>query len=805
MTMGISNKRARPGSRANAAVFRRGMALTLIWLQVSSGISSAWMSEARGQTNPSALAGSTIPTALPQSFMASTYGASANGCMGSLQSTLQSVGTQFMGILSAGKKGTSALNLDATGCPKEVKIAIPSACPSAEAVKQLEAAAAVNIAALECKAAKLEALNQALACIQQGVGTVNQQVGALNAHYAAIYQNASLIAAEFKKQTDMVTQKGEKVDVRMEEIGKAIGETNALKKQIDSQIQQASNMVRGYKDSIFRLDQAKKTIPAAHAQQCFKEKVVSSYQCTTAVNAAPELKGAKTAYEAMLCQYEQQLSVVSGRGGMQKSTSASSQGSAANAKSQLQSVLDGLLGKMPTQTSLTLGQPSSNGAPAADPSSTQPTGITSMKDVDAYIASGAFSALPSTGSFNPSQIFRDIMASCFKDGEAALKKQTETGDIHNAMEQIEVMEETIRAQNSTLLGDFTTLSSANGAALSTVYSPYSNKDCESGDPSNAVKCMKTMKTILDNQLQGKESEKPTTMDIGGATLDKADNFSCTGLMQCSQLLANKKKELADRGTALKRDQEAFNTQMSSSMNSMAKTVLGGNPQAAQMNALLNNDMTALNAQLRALGVGAIKFEGFKPPQGQLEKDDNGVTLPPDNVLEHVGGQMTPPLIDSSTVDGSSLEQALADAQSKRGEASGVGTEIAAKVQECKKEKVGAAKKELIAAAQQLEDCKFYIEDNYCGVGEQGLASLLDDIGDLTGTGFSGDEIADLESGVSGTCVAQSPTADAKDAGSEQARMERTCRTVYSNLEDKVGAMQSTARSFGEGSNSGRGD
>jgi len=654
MTMGKSRRGARKGSRARVSVLRRGVALTLVWLQVSSGLSSAWMSEARGQTSPSVLAGSTIPTALPQSFLASTYGASSSGCMGNLQATLQSVGTQFAGMLSSGKKGLSAMNLDASGCPKEVKVAIPSSCPSAEAVKQLEAAAAVNIAALECKAAKLEALNQALACIQQGVGTVNQQVGALNAHYAAIYQNASLIAAEFKKQTDMIAQKGEKVDVRMEEMGKAIEQTNSLKKQIDAQIQQASNMVRGYKDSIFRLDQAKKTIPAAHAQQCFKEKVVSSYQCTTAVDAAPELKGAKTAYDAMLCQYEQQLQVISGKGGVQKSTSASNKGNAANAKSQLQSVLDGLLGKMPTQTGLTLGQASSNGAPAADPSSTQPTGITSMKDVDAYIASGAFNALPSTGSFNPSQIFREIMSSCFKDGEAALKKQTETGDIHNAMEQIEVMEENIRAQNSTMLGDFTTLSSANGAALSTVYSPYSNKDCESGDPSKAVDCMKTMKTLLDNQLQGKESEKPAIMDIGGATLDKGDNFSCTGLMQCSQMLGNKKKELADRGTALKRDQEVFNTQMSTSMNSMAKTVLGGNPQASQMNAMLNSDMTALNAQLRALGVGAVKFEAFKAPKGQLEKDDNGVTMPPENELEHVGGQMTPALIDTSTGDGSTL-------------------------------------------------------------------------------------------------------------------------------------------------------
>jgi len=718
------------------------------------------------------------------------------------------VGQQFMGMLAAGKKGASALNVDATGCPKEVKVTIPSSCPSAEAVKQLEAAAAVNLAALECKAAKLEALNQALACIQQGVGAVNQQVGALNAHYAAIYQNASLISAEFKKQADMITQKGEKVDVRMKEIGQAIEQTNSLKQQIDSQIQQASNMVRGYKDSIFRLDQAKKTIPAAHAQQCFKDKVVSSYRCTTAANAAPELQGSKTAYDAMLCQYEQQLQTVSGSGGLKVSTSANSKTNAANAKSQLQSVLDGLLGKMPTQTGLTLGQPSSSGAPAADPSVTQPTGITSMKDVDAYIASGAFSALPSTTSYNPSQIFRDIMSSCFKEGEAALKKQTETGDIHNAMEQIEVMEETIRGQNSGMLDQFTTLSSSNGAALTTVYSPYNNKDCESGDPSKAVSCMKTMKTLLDNQLQGKDTEKPTTMDIGGATLDKLDNFACTGLMQCSQMLSNKQKELADRGTALKRDQEAFNTQMSTSMNSMAKTVLGGNPQVAQMNALLNNDMTALNAQLRALGVGAIKFEGFKPPEGQLETDKNGVTLPPSNVLEHVGGQMTPPLIDSSSVDGSSLEQALADAQSKRSEAAGLGSEITAKVQECKKEKISAAKVALMEAGRAVEDCRGVV-GAYCDDSADALVNLKKDISKLTGTDrtssertgteLTSSEIGTLNSGIDKGCSELSAATGPTRADAVK------CDGVFDTLEDAVGNYSMTASELGEGSNSGRGD
>jgi hypothetical protein len=231
---------------------------------------------------------------------------------------------------------------------------------------------------------------------------------------------------------------------------------------------------------------------------------------------------------------------------------------------------------------------------------------------------------------------------------------------------------------------------------------------------------------------------------------------------------------------------------------MAKTVLGGNPQAAQMNALLNNDMTALNAQLRALGVAAVKFETFKPPAGQLEKDDNGVTMPPDNVLEHVGGQMTPALIDSNSIDGSSLEQALADAQSKRSEASGLGGEIVAKAQECKKEKLAAAKESLLAAGNAVKDCRGAV-GAYCDDSADALANLKKDISELTGTGLTSAEISTLKSGISKGC-SESPV----ETGPSRADAV-SCDGVFERLEDAVGNYSTTASGFGEGSSSGRGD
>jgi hypothetical protein len=132
----------------------------------------------------------------------------------------------------------------------------------------------------------------------------------------------------------------------------------------------------------------------------------------------------------------------------------------------------------------------------------------------------------------------------------------------------------------------------------------------------------------------------------------------------------------------------------------------------------------------------------------------------------------------------------------------LGGEIAAKVQECKKEKLGAAKDALMAAGKNMAGCSPYMTDKYCGnETDDPIVELKKDISDLTGSGLTSAEITSLKSGLSKTCgdeVHEGPGAKSADKFVE-------CDGVYDRLEDAVGKYSTTASSLGEGSNSGRGD
>ncbi len=754
------------------------------------------------QTSSSTLSGSTIPTSLPQQFSAAP--AVSMGGLGGCTSPIQSALSQVGSLFSA--SGAAGAALDASGCPMPVAVTVPSSCATmTETLRAtLERNAGINVAAYSCKKAKLDSISQALSCVSTAAGQINTQIGALQSHFASMYQNGTQISNAFKTLIDEKTKKLQNVDERMEEIEQAESETNQLLTQIDTQITQARASVDRLRLQRSELDRARELMPAAHAQECFREKVVSSYRCSTSARASAEERASQTPLNAMLCMYEQRLQTVSSGGQTRTSTGVSAANDAQSARTQLQSALESALSQMPNQTTLPTSQEGVSSSLA------QPSAISSLEQINAY-ADANLAGLPAANGFNPAEVFKSMMSYCFRVGQQLTRAQEQTGDIKRAQEGVDALEGEVRAGLSTQLAAFTRRYEENSSAMTTQYSPFNRSACENAKPAQTVSCLQGMKTALDAQLRGGSGEADQVLFIGGATgggVTDPDNIACRGLSGCKRQLLNKRRELNDlvgENGRLLRDRESFVSSFNSQMTAQSSAVLAQNPQLSVMNQSLQSQLNALNTQLGALGVSPGISIRTVEGSGRLEPDENGLMQPPENVLEFVGSQMSPKLMDLSgdfLSEGMSgvadkareVEEKLAEAQGKIGE-------VGARMASCREESAKAAVTNAKQAVSHLENCQFY-ERAYCGASDDRFHDLVADIGRLSGNGVSAEDVERLRSGVEQGCVATPETqATGTSRTTTEASQIRRCNSVFQEVETAVGGLRS-AGGAGGGSSAG---
>ena len=779
---------------SNFGAIRKSLALLLISTQVLGIATGLRIPAAHAANDASALAGAVIPTALPNAFsFSSVPNTSFGGAMGSCSLQLQGV----LGQLGAAFKGAAALGgtLDEWGCPKPVNQEIPSECGDLTkgAIDLLNKNAAINVAAKECRLQKLNSINGGVQCVKGSLSGMKTQVGALSSHFSALYKNADAIAGAFTKKIKETEKKKTNVERMLGEVEKAGQATEQLMSQIESQIVEAKKQVTAFNESKSQLDNAMRTIPAAYANDCFKNQVSSnaSFQCTTSAQSAAGESGAKSPYDALLCQYEQRLNMTSSGGTLTKSTSASTAGKASTQANNLKTALDSILGKMPTQMTLTVA--SQTGTP--DPSATQKTDITTLKDIkairstlDGYSVEG----------FDVGSWFEQTMAYCFEEGRKYTKKQSETGDLHSMQVFLDGKKDELKAGIATQLSAFTKQSELNEAAMSTRYAPFDRSGCDSAEPAKAVSCLTGMKQILNDQWRGTGKEGEQVMSVGGAALDKLDDITCKGLSICQQNLKNKQNELTDRFDALTNDKEEFLTSVTTVMNSQIDSILGGNPQVVQMNKSINDDLDQINGQLGRVGVGQVQIERYPPPESELPKSENGVPMPPSNMLEYAGGKMNPALIE--TLDDSELTSAIKDLEKELEDSKGKQSSIASKAAACSAETSKKGKEALVEAVKNLSACK-YSSQQFCGTSKDSVDELVSAIGSLSGGQLTSKEVSSLKSGVRNGCPEAVEEVDTSKLSIDEREMLGNCDAVFEDVEGKVSALGGSSRSSGDGSSS----
>jgi hypothetical protein len=679
---------------------------------------------------------------------------------------------------------------------------------------QLQAAltqsAATNVAAYSCKKAKLDSISMALTCITTAAVQINTQIGALQGHFAAMYQNASQIATAFKEQLDLTAQKSESLVERMEELQQAEQQTIELKTQIESQITQARQSVDQIRNQRTELERATSLLPAAHAQQCFRETTFSQYRCSTSARDSAESRAGTTPLNAMLCLYEQNMRTTTTSAGARVSTSVSARTDAENARIQLEGALNAILSQMPTQTAL----PSN--PEGVTSSMSQPSELDSLEDILAR--SEALSSLPTSGGFNPRTAFEQMMSYCYQVGERRARAQALTGDVRRARDAIDTQEQSIRASTRTLLGDFTLRYEQNAASLSTVYRPFDRSACEGASLASTLSCLDTLKESLDAQLRGGagEGEQVLRLTSGSTAGADIDDIRCRGLSGCRQQLLNKQRELRDRTAGITRERDRFVSTVNTQMQSQVSAVLTSNPQPGspredehdhhvQMaNQQLQRDLVSLNVQLGALGVSpGIEIKTLESP-GRLEPDENGIMQPPENVLAYVGSQMSPPLLDissgflSDSMGGvaskaQEIEQLLAEAR-------GQSDQIAARMASCRSTSRTNALAEARAARTRLLQCQFY-EGGYCGAAsEDTVTDLLQEIRGLTSAGISSSDVSSLRTGVQDACtlnreaVALRREGEGLTMSTGEMSTLAECQATFQEFETRISALRSTGDS-----------
>ena len=777
-------KRSKCSSQSKFA-FRRCVASLSILLQISP----LTVPLAQAQTSGSSLASSTIPTSLPASFSmapAVSFGG-LGGCSSPIQSALSQVGSLFSG--GAAGIGTGAV--DASGCPTPTQVDVPSDC--ALMTPQLQAAltqsAATNVAAYSCKKAKLDSISTALTCITTAAGQINTQIGALQGHFAGMYQNASQIATAFKEQLDLTAQKSESVVERMEELQQAEERTNELLATINTQITQSRQSVEQIRLQRSELDRATSLLPAAHAQQCFRETTFSQYRCSTSSRDSAEARAGTTPLNAMLCLYEQNMRTTTTSAGARVSTSVSARTDAENARIQLEGALNSILSQMPTQTAL----PSN--PEGLTSSMSQPSELDSIEDILAR--SEALSSLPTTAGFNPRSAFEQMMRYCYQVGERRAREQVRSGDVRRAREAIDSQEQTIQSNLATQLDSFTRQFEQNAASLSTNYGAIDRRSCENAPLGSTVGCLTSMKNALDAQLRGGagEGEQVLRLTSGSTVGADIDDIRCRGLSGCRQQLLNKQRELRDRTAGLTRERDRFVSTVNTQMQSQVSAVLTSNPQLQMANQQLQSELASLNAQLGALGVSpGIEIKTVESP-GRLEPDENGIMQPPENVLAYVGSQMSPPLLDissgflSDSMGGvaskaQEIEQLLAEARGQSGQ-------ISARLASCRSSAATAAAGEIRGLVSQLEGCEF-LEQGHCNVGDDAVQSLLSDLTRLSSSGVPSTDISRIRTGIENSCPADQ--AELSGGSAPAATRLTRCSQVFREIESTVGRLRSSGDS-----------
>lgn len=735
----------------------RAIAVTLIALGGMQPIARA--------EGPIAGVDATLPPAfnVAQQAGLATIFSSCQGPIGQIGTALQEAGTAI------GSGGSLTSGLGALG---GIGVSMNTVCPSAATpgepkCEDFSSAAGFDRTRFQsflsqltlarssavCEKAKIEAIRAEITCLQAQAQALAQQIATLQQVYVTNINRMQQDVAQIKQvEADRAAQL-EDVNQRLNG-GAAGGQVGLLetKRKIEELIGQMPTEVLEVRQKFENLQKSRQALEEqiqtqtmAKAGECFKTRTQSNFRCSR--NGPPV-----SALEYVKCRFEQNQFL--GEEGVIERDKATENRAKGNAQA-LASVLDTMLADMPTVTRL-----------PADPEAAlqeqqQNTNILSAADIESQYGD-------SLASFNGQGLdihdfVTKAMGLCIQRAarETSRDRKRTNSAIGVTQLRIKQEEEQVNRLVDERLQKYSNNFSDAMQALTGQSLPLNTSACVAGNPSTQIGCLEDMKSNMQGLLSGTSRNSAVSMNIRGSLPATNISFSCNGLNGCISKLQNVSRNLDTEKTRLKSFREDYVLKAKQSVDRFTKTMA---QTMSGQNAALKARMDALNSAMSSMGASPVDIQPIAAEEPQFDED--GLPLPPTNVLALIGSQMNPPMLDvvgnnfSSGLSGLSTKQE--DIDRRMGEVASRETTARGLAARCE----GARANEL---AQSLQTDISQLTSQQCGSvagcgDQQTLTQLLTTINGVNPVppGLEATTVDSLSSGIRGACSAPTTTTGALD-------------------------------------------
>ena len=351
----------------------------------------------------------------------------------------------------------------------------------------------------------------------------------------------------------------------------------------------------------------------------------------------------------------------------------------------------------------------------------------SIADVNSY--ANNFSAYGS----DVVQALKTDMESCYgqADADVNVEKNMANTPIGLAEFKIQQQQEQNATQVNTLLDKYTKQYSDVMGGLTGTATPISVNGCVGSGVSATAQssCLDDMRKNLEGLLAGTSANSTVNLTVSGTNPATAIPVQCMGLGPCITALQNVAHNIDTTRQQLTQYKGQYAMQANQTVQTYTQQLA---QQWGPMSQGLHQQIQALNQQLVGLGVS----DGIQLPSvqaEQLQQDADGLPKAPNSVLNLVGGQMNPPMLDvtSGQFDAplGSLGQRKTDLDSEMQKFSHAQAILAAAPAMCKKTDVGNDVTLLQNDADILDSCA--ADEQWCSDHSSSLDTLQGVIDDIS--------------------------------------------------------------------------
>jgi hypothetical protein len=688
--------------------------------------------------------------------------------------------------------------------------------------------------AIACQRGRLDIIKQELSCLSEQGNTLTQQIASLQQQYTTNIQAAQQGVQKYQQveqdRADQITQTNQILNGDPNGTGKQglRGEMQALQSYSQGLQQATTNIsarVASLAEAKTEFQQEVQIEKAAQMSQCLQTPVAGLYCIHPGSPGSVAVSPA--AYIACMYGYSMQGTAVN--------PSAQVQESVSEAQNQAQSIIQSILGNMPSNGTLPVQDPNNpNSNTAADQFLSQNIGILTPSDLFSPSNSTNSSLLAQLDGLGPqyAAVFQTYLNNCYAQASNSTDPTVDpsTGqyrysnpNLEQALLGLNNATSQLQSDVNTMVTQYQTNTEAAWAALTGKQYVPDVSQCM-GIARNQAACVSSISSAVNDLMYGQTTASAATIQISSRIPGQAVTTQCQGVQGCITQMESLSTFLTNDKNAVQAAKTAYIQQANQQIEQFTTTMARAFSPAAQS---LTDQLKSINLALGTLGVSSgVSIQKLQNPETltmgtPADGDTNALYQMPKSALNLIGGATSPQMLDIANEDFSSSTSGINDAESKLGtddsSASADMSTLQGLLGSCPAKKLAQAKDkisgQISAINSQCAVAGGYLSDpSFCSGGKlnAGLKSAIDtfnaawsalDTGDGSDSGDSSGDSSDdnansmnsLSTGV-GISYMTCPTAGSPQLTSVSSSVGNSgqCTSEVSNLNQKLQTLQSQA-------------